>query len=69
MDALLVSVGWQAADTYLPDSPRVVLAFDGETTWTAIYQNGRWFNAQAEDEELDVHITHWQEMPEPPEEI
>jgi len=69
---------WLEAEEFLPKTPRVVLATDGEGVWTAVYDPGlaramaesgvienAWTDAQTE-EPFDSVITHWRECPEPP---
>jgi hypothetical protein len=62
----LVSIGWTRAADFLPDTPRCVLATDTESHFVAIWHEGVWSNA-ATDEEIDSVVTHWQELPELPE--
>ena len=64
----LVAIGWTASSDYLPDNPRCVLATDTEAHFIAVYQDGEWINAHT-DEVIDSVITHWQELPEMPEDI
>jgi len=69
---------WLQAWEFLPKTPRVVLATDGEGVYTAVYdpqmaigveESGvlvdAWTDAQTE-EPFDSVITHWRECPEPP---
>lgn len=58
---------WTPAADFLPDNPRAVLATDMEAHYIAVYHDGTWWNAHT-DEEIDSVITHWQELPEIPEE-
>lgn len=62
----MVALGWQEAASWLPETPRCVLATDLECHFIAVFQDGKWFEAHS-DEEIDSVITHWQELPEVPE--
>lgn len=57
---------WQPASDWQPDTPRCVLAWDGDTHYIAVFESGAWHNAHL-DEEIDSVITHWCELPEPEE--
>lgn len=77
----LVAIGWTRAADFLPDTPRCVMATDGECHFVAVFETmtrpgrgkeignspqGTWFEAHTA-EEIDSVITHWQELPELPE--
>ena len=66
---------WIPADQFVPNTPRIVLASDGEAIFTAVCETGNkrpftdhieWFNA-ATDDAFDSHIIAWMECPTPPE--
>jgi hypothetical protein len=59
-------VNWSTADSWLPDRPICVLAWDGEAHFIAVYESEKWWNAHL-DEEIDSVITHWCHLPEPEE--
>ncbi len=56
---------WTPVADWLPDSPRDVLVSDLEIVVIGSYMDGQWMNTDSE--EFDSVITHWQELPEPPE--
>jgi hypothetical protein len=64
---LLVPEGWQPTSQWFPDTPRCVLATDGESHFVACFYGQVWFEAFS-DTEIDSHITHWMELPAMPEE-
>jgi hypothetical protein len=66
MSGIIVPVGWQSVEECLPNNARVVLATDLENHYLAIYADDVWASAET-DEELDCYMTHWQELPELPE--
>jgi len=57
---------WIDASSWLPPSPRCVLATDLETHFIAVWTGEEWENAWTE-EAIDSQVTHWMELPEPPE--
>lgn len=59
---------WTPERDFLPDDCRDVLATDGEGIFVAYLQSQVWKDKQTE-EEIDSVITHWQELPELPEEV
>ena len=52
---------WQDAHKWLPDRPKCVLAYDGESHYIAVFEKDRWWNAHL-DEEIDHVVTHWKEL-------
>jgi hypothetical protein len=65
---------WIPADQFLPNTPRIVLATDGEGIFTAVCETGadrcftdhvEWFNASTDDG-FDSVIIAWMEAPLPP---
>ncbi len=52
---------WIPVTERVPDTPRCVLATDLEGHVVACFENDQWIAANNE-EELDTHITHWQEL-------
>ena len=56
---------WVLCSHEFPGSPRVVIATDGDGQWMAVYEAGRWINAETEDE-FDSVILAWTEQLTPP---
>lgn len=65
---------WIPADQFLPNTPRIVLATDGEGIFTAVYETfpdwpsgtrSEWFDATTE-ESFDSIIIAWMECPATP---
>jgi len=57
---------WIDSASWNPSTGRCVLATDLETHFIACFDAGAWVNAWTE-EPIDSQITHWMELPEPPE--
>lgn len=56
---------WIEVAAWLPSSPRCVLATDLEAHFIATWDGTEWVNAWT-DEPIDSHVTHWMELPQPP---
>lgn len=56
---------WVLCSHECPGSPRVVIATDGDGQWMAVYEDGRWINAETEAE-FDSVILAWTEQLTPP---
>ena len=57
---------WVPADKWLPMGPHCVLATDLECHFIAVWDGTEWCNAWT-DEAIDSVVTHWMELPDPPE--
>ena len=57
---------WVSADKWLPMGPHCVLATDLECHFIAVWDGTEWCNAWT-DEAIDSVVTHWMELPDPPE--
>lgn len=58
---------WVPAEKWLPMGPHCVLATDMDTHFIAVWDGTEWSNAWT-DEPIDSVVTHWMELPDPPDE-
>lgn len=60
-------MNWISAEDKLPDDSTTVIVAtpdDPDPVWLGYYEGGRWYSAEG----CEVYVTHWCEMPAPPEE-
>lgn len=62
--------GWISVKDRLPERNGIYLAYDGEYISTVEYEKGRPDSEWTDDYEgyLDLLVTHWMPLPEPPKE-
>lgn len=59
------AVNWIDANQEMPDDEMLVLvATELKEVWPAFHEGGEWRDPDAS--KLDVGVTHWCQMPEPP---